>query len=142
MPPSYNIGDLPLNTYDPEPSSTKERHDLFETLSIASSRSSARSPITFRGKRILLLGLSICLSIIILSVGLFLDIFVTHEYIHQGLEIITTAPLGSTLAIAHALAVLLLWTVPLVIGLHSYRLAWSWLEASVDNGHNRPTPFQ
>ncbi|KAF8191679.1 hypothetical protein K438DRAFT_1970659 [Mycena galopus ATCC 62051] len=143
MAPSYNIGDLPWNTQGPESSPNKEQRGLCDTVSIASSLSSdTRSSTRFRGKGILLLGLGICVSIILLFVGLSLQIFVVNEYVQQGVEIITTAPLGSTLAIVWALAVLLLLTLPPVVGLDSYRLAWSWLEASVDNGHNRPTPFQ
>ncbi|KAF7353875.1 hypothetical protein MVEN_01073400 [Mycena venus] len=142
MTPTYNIADLPWNIEGPGAAPTKERHCLCETVSNTSSVSFARPSTRFRGKEILLLGLVICLSIILLSVGLFMEIFVTNEYVHQGLEIITTAQLGSTLAIIYTLAILLPLTVPLVVGLDSYRLAWAWLEASVDNGHNRPTPFQ
>ncbi|KAJ7041962.1 hypothetical protein C8F04DRAFT_1176619 [Mycena alexandri] len=143
MPPSYNIGDLPFNIDGPEPVLTKEQHGLFRVESTSTpSHSSAQPSITFRGKRILLLGFSICLAIILLAVGLYIEIFVTHEYIHRGLDIITAAPLGSILAIVHALSVLLILTLPLITGLHGYRLAWAWLVASVDSGHNRPTPFQ
>ncbi|KAJ7348822.1 hypothetical protein DFH08DRAFT_1079265 [Mycena albidolilacea] len=147
MTTSYNITDLPFNIEGSEPAPTKEQHSLFETrsrtASIASSLSSARpSTVRFRGKPILLLGLGICISIILLCAGLGIQIFVANEYAHQGLDIITTASLGSTLAIFWVLAVFLLLTIPLVVGLDGYRLAWAWLEASADNGHNRPTPFQ
>ncbi|KAJ6606059.1 hypothetical protein DFH09DRAFT_1269153 [Mycena vulgaris] len=140
MPSSYTIGALPFD--GPVPAPTKEHHTLFDAASIASSQASTRPSTTFRGKRILLLGLGIFLSIVLLFLGLFIQIFVTHEYLQHGLQIITAAPLGSTLAIVHALAVLLILTVPLVVRLQSYRLAWAWLLASVDSGHNRPTPFQ
>ncbi|KAJ7184580.1 hypothetical protein C8R46DRAFT_1299748 [Mycena filopes] len=144
MPPSYNIGDLPFNIDGPEPALTKEQHGLFrDNASVASTPSSAaQSSTTFRGKRIILLALCICLSILILSAGLYIEIFVTHEYIHRGLNIITAAPLGSVLALVHALSVLLIVTLPFVIGIHGYRLAWAWLVASADKGQNRPTPFQ
>ncbi|KAF7359074.1 hypothetical protein MSAN_01248500 [Mycena sanguinolenta] len=143
MAPTYNIADLPWNTEGPaEPAPNKEQRGLFDTVSIASSCSSSHSATRFRGKGILLLGLGICLSVILLLLGLSIKIFVANEYIRQGIEIITTASLGSTLAIIWTLAVFLLLTLPLVIRLDGYRLAWAWLEASVDNGHNRPTPFQ
>ncbi|KAJ6500800.1 hypothetical protein C8R45DRAFT_1092865 [Mycena sanguinolenta] len=143
MPPSYNIAALPWNIEGPpEAALDKEQRGLFDTVSIASSRSSSHSATRFRGKGILLLGFGICFSIILLFVGLSIKIFVANEYTHQGLAIITTASLGSTLAIVWALAVVLLLTIPLVIRLDGYRLAWAWLGASVDNGHNRPTPFQ
>ncbi|KAJ7891424.1 hypothetical protein B0H14DRAFT_2688902 [Mycena olivaceomarginata] len=137
MTTSYNITDLPFNIEGSEPAPTKEQHFLFETrsrtASIASSLSSAR-PSTVRPR--------ICISIILLCAGLGIQIFVANEYAHQGPDIITTASLGSTLAIFWVLAVFLLLTISLVVGLDSYRLAWAWLEASADNGHNRPTPFQ
>jgi hypothetical protein len=142
MTPSYNVGDFLFNMQCPPAPHTKERRDLFDTASIASSQTSPRASITFRGKGILLMGLGILTSIIILVVGLAVQVFVTHEFVYHGLQIITAAPLGSTLAIVHALAVLLILTIPLVVRLESYRLAWAWLVASVDSGHNRPTPFQ
>ncbi|KAJ7765711.1 hypothetical protein B0H16DRAFT_1883138 [Mycena metata] len=143
MPPSYNIRDLPFNIEGPETVLTKEQHGLFRVDSASSSSHSSTHPsTTFRGKRILILGFCICLAIILLTVGLCIEIFVTHEYIHRGLDIITAAPLGSILAIVHALSVLLILALPFVMGLHGYRLAWAWLVASADSGHNRPTPFQ
>ncbi|KAK7024060.1 hypothetical protein R3P38DRAFT_2956474 [Favolaschia claudopus] len=142
MAPSYNIGDLPLDTLDPDPEHVKETRNLFDTISITSTASTNLSAFRFRGKRLLILGLGICLSIILLVLGVALQVFLTNEYLRQGYDIITTAPLGLILANACVLGVLLLVTIPLVLALDSYRLAWTWLEASVDNGHNRPTPFQ
>ncbi|KAJ7494308.1 hypothetical protein B0H11DRAFT_2004098 [Mycena galericulata] len=142
MPPSYNISNLPFDIEGPVPAPTKEDPELLETRSIVSTQSSIPPSTVFRGKDILLTGLTIVFSILILLLGLFIQIFVAHEYLHRGPDIITAAPLGSTLAIVHALAVLLLLTLPVTVGLQSYRLAWAWLTASVDNGHNRPTPFQ
>ncbi|KAJ7237712.1 hypothetical protein B0H12DRAFT_1138372 [Mycena haematopus] len=140
MAPSYNI-DLPLNGEGAEPAPNKER-GLCDTMSIASSRSPNDSSTMFRGTGILRLGLGICFLVFFLLASLFIQIFVANEYIRQGREIITTAPIGPTLAIIWVLAVLLLRSIPLVAELDSYGLAWAWLEASVDNGHNRPTPFQ
>ncbi|KAJ7718196.1 hypothetical protein DFH07DRAFT_1011950 [Mycena maculata] len=145
MPPAYNIDELPFGVEGPD-SPTKEHHDLFETRSVVSTTSSTQSsvppPTMFRGKRILLISVAIFIFLASLLVGLFAQIFVTHEYLRRGQEIITAAPLGPTLAIVHVLTVFLLLTFPFVVGLQSYRLAWAWLKASVDNGHNRPTPFQ
>ncbi|KAJ7490951.1 hypothetical protein FB451DRAFT_1361661 [Mycena latifolia] len=143
MAPSHNSsGDLLFDFQGPTSIPTKEQRNVFDTASIASSTASVAPSTTFRGKRLLLLGLGIFLSIGLLLAGLFIHIFVTHEYVHQGLEIITAAPLGSTLAIVHALAVFMILTLPFVVRLESYRLAWAWLVASADSGHNRPTPFQ
>ncbi|KAJ7700718.1 hypothetical protein B0H17DRAFT_1176634 [Mycena rosella] len=143
MAPSYSIADLPFNIEGPVPAPTKEQPTFFDTVSIASSQISAQPYVArFRGKRILLLGLGIFIAIALLLAGLFLHIFVTHEFVHQGFQIVTAAPLGSTLAIVHALAVFLILTVPFVVRLESYRLAWAWLVASADSGHNRLTPFQ
>ncbi|KAJ7611811.1 hypothetical protein FB45DRAFT_941078 [Roridomyces roridus] len=148
MPPSYNIDQLPFDSDAPVPEMSKEyRENLLETRSIVSTAASSVAPSTvFRGKPILVVGLGVALSIALILVGLFVHIFVTHEYAQNGGYIFTAASLGSTLAIAHALGAAILLTLPVVSGLHSYRLAWHWLKASADTGHDtghdRPTPFQ
>ncbi|KAJ7084896.1 hypothetical protein B0H15DRAFT_802268 [Mycena belliarum] len=130
--------DLPFD-FPPSPAASKE--NFFDTASLVSHKAT-QSLTEFRGKRILALGLGILLSIVLLLVGLFIHIFVTHETVNQGLHVFTTAPLGSTLTLVHVLSVLLILTLPLVVRLEGYRLAWAWLDASADSGPNRPTPFQ
>ncbi|KAF7331789.1 hypothetical protein MKEN_00058900 [Mycena kentingensis (nom. inval.)] len=141
MPPStYNIADLPWNTQDPP----KERNNLFDSASSISSRRSSDAPpsTVFRGQRIIVLASLLSASATLLLTGIALYIFVAHESAQRGAWIVTAAPLGSILAIAFILAVFFVLTVPWLLRLLAYSLAWSWLRASVDNGQNRPTPFQ
>ncbi|KAJ7107210.1 hypothetical protein C8R43DRAFT_1243703 [Mycena crocata] len=121
---SYNIADLPFNIDGPVPAPTKEEHGLFDTV----TKSPKRPSFAFRGKWEAPFPLGSR------------DIPLRRH--PPGMVIITAAPLGATLAIVHVLAVFLIVTLPFVVTLQSYRLAWAWLVASVDNGHNRPTPLQ
>ncbi|KAJ7063737.1 hypothetical protein C8F01DRAFT_1134128 [Mycena amicta] len=142
-PSTYNIADLPWNIQDP-PALNKERHGLFETVSVISSRRSDDIPpsTVFRGKRIILIAAALSFSAILVLVGAALQIFATNDFTQHENWIITTAPLGSVLAIVFMLSVLLISTVPCVGSLLGYTFAWSWLKASADNGQDRPTPFQ
>ncbi|KAJ7290194.1 hypothetical protein C8J57DRAFT_1212836 [Mycena rebaudengoi] len=143
-PSSFHIPDFDSDLPTPPPTHhlVLKKEPFPWDVASAASTSTAQPTAHFRGKRILVIGLTIFTAIALLLVGLFIQIFVTHEYLHQDLVIITTAPLGPTLSIVHVLSILLVMSVPLVVGLEGYRLAGLWLSASASSGHNRPTPFQ
>ncbi|CAK5279169.1 unnamed protein product [Mycena citricolor] len=140
--PSIPPGDL---TAKAETSSVTSRGGLIaENMSALSTQSSdTASSFGFRGKRIMLTGLSVTAGIALLTIGLSLHVFVVNEFALHGTEIVTTARLGPVLAVTYALAFFLVASVPFVVRMLSCRLAWSWLKSSVDaNGLDRPTPFQ
>jgi hypothetical protein len=67
---------------------------------------------------------------------------VIHDFRFSSGYLITSAPLGPTITIAHACSLVVSITVPLVLGLAAYRLSRDWLSASRNGGNNRPTSFQ
>ncbi|KAF7323400.1 hypothetical protein HMN09_00120900 [Mycena chlorophos] len=140
---TYNISDLSRNTQH-QVALRKEQHGLFETVSIISSRRSSNIPTstTFRGKRIVAVASALALATILVIVGAALEVFVAHDSARSGNWIVTAAPVGHVLGIVFVLAVLFLATVPCLVWLLGYGLAWSWLKASVDNGQDRPTSYQ
>jgi hypothetical protein len=71
-----------------------------------------------------------------------LQVFAVHVYHVADRALYTTAPLGTTLAIAHLTSVVVGMSVPVTIGLAGYFLAGRWLEASRVEGRDRPTPYQ
>ncbi|KIM74262.1 hypothetical protein PILCRDRAFT_828428 [Piloderma croceum F 1598] len=92
--------------------------------------------------RILLTGISIVAVVLLVAAGLLLQILGLHEsYVSSG-YLITSAPLGPTITIAHACSMVVSLTVPLVLGLAAYRLSRDWMAASHNGTDNRPTPFQ
>ncbi|KAF7294526.1 hypothetical protein MIND_00989100 [Mycena indigotica] len=144
-PSTSNIPSLSWNAAPQEPQAlVKEPSGLFDTISIISSRRSTDIPSStfFRGKRIILLALGLGLSATLVLVGASLQIFVTHDFTQQGSYIITSAPLGSIVAFTLVLSVLFILTVPCLLNLLGYSLAWSWLKSSLHHGPNRPTPYQ
>lgn len=85
---------------------------------------------------------AILLAVLIVSLILIAEVFVVHVYSVTSGSIHSTAPLGITLAIAHASSVVVAVTVPYTVGLCAYVLAGRWLASSRDGGINRPTPYQ
>jgi hypothetical protein len=100
------------------------------------------APATHNVLRIMLTGLIISTGALLLAGGLLVQIFAVHKYHFTPNTLVTSAPLGPTIAIAHACSVFVSITVPLVLGLAAYSLSRDWLEASRVRGDNRPTPFQ
>jgi hypothetical protein len=91
---------------------------------------------------ILLMGLAIFWAVALLSAGLLVPILILHDFYFTPGAIVTSAPLGPTLAIAHASSSVVSLTVPIVMGLAAYHLSGDWLAASCAGGDDRPTPFQ
>ncbi|KAJ7698324.1 hypothetical protein B0H17DRAFT_1050775 [Mycena rosella] len=91
---------------------------------------------------ILLTGSAVVLAVLAIALGLIVQIFVKNVYHLTGRAVYTTAPLGSTLAIAHISSALTTMSVPVTIGLGAYWLAGRWLASSYDEGVDRPTPYQ
>ena len=94
------------------------------------------------GFRIVLTGVAIAIGALLLLAGLLVQILVVHKFYFTPGALVTSAPLGPTLAIAHACSVVVSATVPIVLGLAAYYLSRDWLIASRVGGDNRPTPFQ
>lgn len=95
-----------------------------------------------RGWRILLTGLAIFTAILLLLGGLLIQMFVVHKFHFTSGALVTSAPLGPTITIAHACSIVVSLTVPIVLSLTAYILSKDWLAASRTGGDNRPTPFQ
>jgi hypothetical protein len=95
-----------------------------------------------KGLCVLLTGIGIIVTIFGPLCGLLIQILVVHDFYKASGAIVTSAPLGQTLAIAHACSILLTTTVPLVLGPRAYGLASSWLMSSRAGDANRPTPLQ
>jgi hypothetical protein len=91
---------------------------------------------------VLLTGLAIFWAVAVLAAGLLIPIFVLHDFYFTQGALVTSAPLGPTLAIAHASSSVVSLTVPIVMGLAAYCLSGDWLAASRAGGDDRPTPFQ
>jgi hypothetical protein len=91
---------------------------------------------------IILTGVLIVFVVALVVLGLLLQVFAVHVYHVADRAVYTTAPLGTTLAIAHLTSVVVGMSVPLTIGLAGYLLAGRWLEASRVEGRDRPTPYQ
>lgn len=91
---------------------------------------------------IVLIGAVTFCAVFLVVLGLLIQIFVVHAFHVTSDSVVTTAPLGPTLAIAHACSVVVSMTAPLVIGLCAYKFAGSWLASSNEGGENRPTPYQ
>jgi hypothetical protein len=100
------------------------------------------SPASHNVLRIMVTGLTISIGVLLLVCGLLVQIFAVHKFHFTSNTLVTSAPLGPTVAIAHACSVFVSITVPLVLGLAAYSLSRDWLEASRIRGDNRPTPFQ
>ncbi|KAJ7458553.1 hypothetical protein FB451DRAFT_581084 [Mycena latifolia] len=116
-----------------------------QPLRTAEKAGVARSSRTQEAARtwgIILMGISIVLAVLLVVLGLIVQVFVVHLYHITAGAIYTTAPLGTTLAIAHISSVVIAISVPLAIGLGGYWLAGRWLASSYDDGVNRPTPYQ
>ena len=92
--------------------------------------------------RILLTGISIVAVVLLVAAGLLLQVLVLHESRISSGYLITSAPLGPTITIAHACSMVVSLTVPLVLGLAAYRLSRDWVAASHNGTDNRPTSFQ
>ena len=82
------------------------------------------------------------MGVLVLLAGLLVQILAAHKFYFTSHALVTSAPLGPTLAIAHACSVVVSVTVPIVLGLAAYHLSRDWLAASLIGGDNRPTPFQ
>jgi hypothetical protein len=94
------------------------------------------------GLCILLSGLAISITLLLLLAGLLIQILVVHKFYFMSDALVTSAPLGPTIAIAHACSLVVSSTVPIVMGLAAFQLSRDWLSASRISGDNRPTPFQ
>ncbi|KAJ7193431.1 hypothetical protein GGX14DRAFT_405497 [Mycena pura] len=92
--------------------------------------------------KILLMGGGTALAVFLLLAGLVIFILATHEHHIDSGALVTSAPLGKTLAMTSAVSTIISGTVPLLLVLESYRIASMWLIASGDGGTNRPTPYQ
>jgi len=102
----------------------------------------AEPPASHNVLRIIVTGLTISAGVLLLAAGLIVQIFGVHKFYFTSTALVTSAPLGPTIAIAHACSVFVSITVPLVLGLAAYSLSRDWLAASRIGGDNRPTPFQ
>ncbi|KAJ7627137.1 hypothetical protein FB45DRAFT_1004706 [Roridomyces roridus] len=91
---------------------------------------------------IALTGLGVVLAVLLITLGVLVEVFAVHNYHIEGGALLTTAPLGRTLTIAHLSGSAVAVTVPLVVGLGAYVLAGRWVAASRIESANRPTPFQ
>ncbi|KAJ7886816.1 hypothetical protein B0H14DRAFT_2696861 [Mycena olivaceomarginata] len=87
---------------------------------------------------IILTGVLIVFAVALVVLGLLLQVFAVHVYHVADRAVYTTAPLGTTLAIAHLTSVVVGMSVPVTIGLAGYLLAGRWLEASRVEGRDRP----
>jgi hypothetical protein len=110
-----------------------------------SKASTALKPATRsrpNGLWILLSGLAISVTVLLLLAGLLVQILVVHKFYFTSNALVTSAPLGPTIAIAHACSIIVSATVPIVVGLAAFQLSRDWLSASRIGEDNRPTPFQ
>lgn len=113
-----------------------------EAKSVSTAPSLTAAAFESKRRRVLLTGFAIFVAVLAPLAGLLLQIFAVHDYQRTSDSLLTSAPLGPTLAIAHACSTVAAASVPLVLGLEAYRLARAWLAASMVDGGNRPTPFQ
>lgn len=105
------------------------------------------APLPIRAKRfqslqVLFSGLAVFVAVVLPAVGLLVQIFVVHPFYFTSYSLVTLAPLGPTLAIAHTCSSVVSATLPFVMGLDAYRISRIWLTTSRAGGDNRPTPFQ
>ena len=95
----------------------------------------------------LFIGLSLLLAIWLPAIALVIYVFVMHAFRFEGGSIFTSAPVGTTMAIAGFLSFNIGATTSLPLGLYGYCVARSWLLQSqgyhVAGGPSkRPTPRQ
>ncbi|KAJ7620195.1 hypothetical protein FB45DRAFT_1062555 [Roridomyces roridus] len=79
---------------------------------------------------IVLTGAAVVLAVLLITLGVLVEVFAVHEYHFEGRALLTSAPLGRTLTIAHLAGSAVAVTVPLVVGLAAYVLAGRWVAAS------------
>ncbi|KAJ6592371.1 hypothetical protein B0H19DRAFT_1245251 [Mycena capillaripes] len=126
---------LPLSPNRPSRNAGSSKADVLHAVDATDSDSGS----TFA---ILLTASAIVLATVLVAIGLLIQVFAVHVYHVTGGAVYTTAPLGSTLTIAHTSSVVVSMSAPLAIGLGAYWLAGKWLISSRDEGMDRPTPYQ
>lgn len=122
---------------------TVQRSPLRSSSStLAPGYPSRRPKLIGETTKIVLTGSSIALAVFLVSLGMLFQVFLFNVYNISGGSVLTTAPLGRTLTIAHTSSVVLSLSAPLAVGLGAYWLAGKWLIASSTQGQDRPTPYQ
>ncbi|KAJ7616569.1 hypothetical protein FB45DRAFT_230406 [Roridomyces roridus] len=99
-------------------------------------------PSRTSGVWVALTGLLIVSAVLLITVGLLVQVLGVNTHRFDGDSLLTTAPLGRTLAIAHLSSTVLSMTIPISIGIGAYFFAGRWIAASQTEGINRPTPYQ
>ena len=85
-------------------------------------------PSTGSGQpRIYLTGLAICLAVLAPVAGLLVYTLVIHDFRFTSGALLTSAPLGRILTIAHVSGSVASLSVSFVLGTEAYRLARNWL---------------
>ncbi|KAF9001738.1 hypothetical protein BDQ17DRAFT_1426401 [Cyathus striatus] len=90
----------------------------------------------------LLTGSLIVIAVMGMGLALVAYLCFGHECRMQGRSLISTASLGKALTISQTASHVTPLTLPLLMGLASYRLDASWLKDSRKDGEDRPSPMQ